>query len=157
MRDIVILIIHLFDAELQSCTIGRTAWEEMSTEINIRELAALLRAKRGTTGLRAIAQEITEKCGPVSSSTLSRVEQGNVPDLDTFVRLCRWLDVTTERLMFAGRDMKRPQAPDNTAEVVKAHLRADRTLDPTTAEALAKMIQLAYDAAKSGAISRKRK
>lgn len=136
---------------------ARTVWEEMSTEINIRELAALLRAKRGTTGLRAVAQEITEKYGPVSSSTLSRVEQGNVPDLDTFVRLCRWLGVPTERLMFAGKEMKRPQGPGNTAEVIKAHLRADRTLDPNTAEALAKMIQLAYDAAKSGAILRKRK
>lgn len=129
----------------------------MSTEINIRELAALLRAKRGTTGLRAVAQEITTTYGPVSSSTLSRIEQGNIPDLDTFVRLCRWLGVPTERLMLAGKETKRPPEQENTAEVIKAHLRADRTLDPNTAEALAKMIQLVYDAAKSGAISKKRK
>lgn len=129
----------------------------MSTEINIRELGALLRAKRGTIGLRAVAQEITQKHGPVSSSTLSRVEQGNVPDLDTFVRLCRWLEVPTERLMFAAKETKPSDRHQNTAEVIKAHLRADRTLDPNTAEALSKMIQLVYDAAKKGAFSKKRK
>jgi transcriptional regulator with XRE-family HTH domain len=128
----------------------------MSTEIDIRELAALLRAKRGATGLRAVAQEIKEKYGPVSSSTLSRVEQGNVPDLDTFVRLCRWLEVPTERLMFGAKDTKIRQPRQDSAEVIKAHLRADRTLDPNTAEALAKMIQLVYDATKKGAISKKK-
>lgn len=128
----------------------------MSTEINIRELGALLRAKRGAKGLRAVAQEITNKYGPVSSSTLSRVEQGNVPDLDTFVRLCKWLEVPTERLMYGYKESKLPHRQQDTAEVIKAHLRADRTLDPNTADALMKMIQLVYDAAKKGSIVKKK-
>jgi transcriptional regulator with XRE-family HTH domain len=128
----------------------------MSTEINIRELGALLRAKRGAKGLRAVAQEITSKFGPVSSSTLSRVEQGNVPDLDTFVRLCKWLAVPTERLMYGTNENKPSHRQQDTAEVIKAHLRADRTLDPNTADALMKMIQLVYDAAKKASIAKKK-
>jgi len=127
----------------------------MSTEINIRELGALLRAKRGAKGLRAVAQEITDKYGPVSSSTLSRIEQGNVPDLDTFVRLCKWLEIPTERLMYGFKESKPSHRQQDTSEVIKAHLRADRTLDPNTADALMKMIQLVYDAAKKGSIPKK--
>jgi transcriptional regulator with XRE-family HTH domain len=128
----------------------------MSTEINIHELAALLRAKRSSRGLRAIADEITKKVGPVSSSTLSRVEQGKVPDLDTFMRLCKWLEVPTERLMVKDRHDSKALSIDNS-EVIKAHLRADRTLEPGTAEALANMIQLVYDAARKGKISKGKK
>ena len=128
----------------------------MSTEINIRELGALLRAKRGAKGLRAVAQEITDSYGPVSSSTLSRVEQGNVPDLDTFVRLCKWLEVSTERLMYGSKASKPVHQQPSTADVIKAHLRADRTLDANTSDALMKMIQLVFDAAKKGSIGKKK-
>jgi hypothetical protein len=38
----------------------------------------------------------------------------------------------------------------DTPKLIAAHLRADRTLDPATADALAKTIQLAYDAATKG-------
>jgi N-acyl-D-aspartate/D-glutamate deacylase len=46
-----------------------------------------------------------------------------------------------------------PQAPApsvSTPEMIVAHLRADRTLDPHTAEALSTMIRLAYEAAEQG-------
>ena len=125
----------------------------MSTLVNIAELAALLRAKRGKRGLRSIAQEI----GDVSASTLSRVEQGKLPDLETFLRLCQWLDVSPERFMLDDdastdtlhRSQDETEQP-STPEVVMAHLRADRTLDPETAEALATMIRVAYEAAHRG-------
>ena len=126
--------------------------ESKDGEVNIRGLAALVRAKRGTRGLRAVAQEI----GGVSASTLLRVEQGKVPDLDTFARLCRWLGVSPERFI-AGTvepgpgDKPFAASPNmSTPEVITAHLRADRTLDPATAEALATMIRLAYQAATNG-------
>ena len=125
----------------------------MSTLVNIAELAALLRVKRGKRGLRSTAEEI----GGVSASTLSRVEQGKLPDLETFLRLCQWLDVSPKRFMLdddTARDVShRLQDEDeqpSTLEVVTAHLRADRTLDPETAKALATMIRLAYEAAHRG-------
>lgn len=123
----------------------------MDIEVNIRELAAHVRAKRGTRGLRAVAQEI----GGVSASTLSRVEQGKVPDLDTFARLCRWLGVSPNQFMptmpapTEGGALAAPPGL-STPEVISAHLRADRTLTPETADALATMIRLAYEAVSGG-------
>lgn len=114
----------------------------MSVMVNVEELGALVRAKRGRLGLRAAAQEI----GSVSPSTLSRVELGRVPDLDTFMRICRWLGVPPDRFVVGGVPVKES---DSTGAVIAAHLRADRTLDPKTADALATMIQLAYDSAKT--------
>ena len=120
----------------------------MNDEIDIYKLAALVRTKRGKRGLRETAQEI----GGVSTSTLSRVELGKIPDLGTFLRLCRWLGVSPEQ--FASEavhaDPQEPAPTVSTPEMIVAHLRADRTLDPHTAEALSTMIRLAYEAADQG-------
>lgn len=113
----------------------------MANEIDIGKLARMIRAKRGTRGLRAIAKEI----GGVSASTLSRVEQGKVPDLDTYIRLCKWLDVSADDFTL-NKEPTNGEVEPSTPDVVAAHLRADRALDPQTAEALVTMIQLAYSA-----------
>jgi transcriptional regulator with XRE-family HTH domain len=111
-------------------------------------LAAMVIAKRGERGLRAVATEI----GGVSASTLSRVEQGKLPDLDTFLRLCRWLGVSPEQ--FTDGPAEEPAVQNEPRmEVIAAHLRADRTLDRATAQALERMVRLAYDAARAGAIT----
>jgi transcriptional regulator with XRE-family HTH domain len=120
----------------------------MDNEINVQELASQLRERRGKRGLREVAQEI----GEVSASTLSRIEQGKLPDLDTFVRICRWLGVPMETFIIGNRnDSQEGNRLDDTEETsnqqtITVHLRADRTLDPKTAKALAKLIQLAYEA-----------
>ena len=120
----------------------------MDSKVNMAELAALLKARRGTRGLRAIAEEI----GGVSASTLSRVEQGKLPDLETFIRLCRWLGVSPDRFIPGLQETPNdtPAAPQTKRDIITAHLRTDRTLDPKTAEALVAMIQLAYDALARG-------
>lgn len=114
----------------------------MTQTFDSHRLAAMVIAKRGGHGLRAAAAEI----GGVSASTLSRVEQGKVPDLDTFLRLCRWLGVSPDEFTdtppaTAGETVGR------RVDIIAAHLRADRTLDRTTARALERMVRLAYDAA----------
>jgi len=123
----------------------------MANEIDVGELARMIRAKRGTRGLRAIADEI----GDVSASTLSRIEQGKVPDLDTFIRLCKWLGVSAD-LFTVNKEPAGTQEIESTPDVIAAHLRADRALDPQTAEALVKMIQLAYAAVDSGQLGKKK-
>lgn len=122
----------------------------MTHEIKIEELAAKLREQRGTRGLREIAKEI----GDVSASTLSRIEKGNIPDLDTFVRICRWLGVSSEAFIIGedGVEIAEEVQPENYRQTITAHLKADRTLDPKTAEALARMIDLAYQQAERGDI-----
>ena len=122
----------------------------MSSEIDIRELARMIQAKRGKRGLRAVAQEI----GDVSASTLSRVEQGKIPDLDTFIKLCKWLDVSADH--FTENQVGSDSDKEPTLGVVAAHLRADRTLDPQTAEALVTMIEMAYNAVDRGQIGKQK-
>lgn len=67
----------------------------MSTWFDTRALAACLRTKRGNRGLREVASEIRT----VSIATLSRVERGAVPDLETFLRLCDWLQMPTSTFL----------------------------------------------------------
>jgi transcriptional regulator with XRE-family HTH domain len=124
----------------------------MPAEIDVQKLATLVRAKRRPLGLRAAADQI----GGISASTLSRVEQGKVPDLDTFLKICEWLGSNPEQLLQdpEGSSEGKQRGPD-TAEIIAAHLRADRTLDPQTAQALETMIRLAYKAAREGQLPKK--
>ncbi|MEL6445670.1 MAG: helix-turn-helix transcriptional regulator [Bacteroidota bacterium] len=120
----------------------------MPNEIDTAKLAAALRDKRSKNDLRvrAAAKEI----GDVSPSTLSRVEQGNLPDLDTYLRLCRWLERSPE--YFATGTHARPSNEVRLPDDVIVQLRADRTLDERTRDALVTMIRTAYAAAKRGDI-----
>ena len=52
--------------------------------IDIDRLSKMLKEKRGKMNLRDTAKAI----GDVSISTLSRVEQGKIPDLSTFLKIC---------------------------------------------------------------------
>ncbi|NKB69811.1 MAG: helix-turn-helix domain-containing protein [Candidatus Latescibacteria bacterium] len=123
----------------------------MTESFDAQHLAFLVKTKRGNTGLRTVAKEI----GGISPSTLSRVEQGKVPVLDTFIQLCKWLGVSPG--LFMG-DQKQEDDPitvpssGSTPDKVAAHLRADRALDPKTAEAMAAMVRSAYEAALRGDI-----
>lgn len=104
------------------------------SNIDTKKLSDMIRSKRGEKGLREVAKEI----GNVSSSTLSRIEQGNLPDIDTYVQLCKWLEVST--------DFFTENAENTTEKRIVAHLRADKALPKETSEALIKMIKLAYKA-----------
>jgi transcriptional regulator with XRE-family HTH domain len=52
----------------------------------IEKLGEMISTRRGAVGVRAAANEIG-----ISPATLSRIENGNVPDLATFAAICRWL------------------------------------------------------------------
>lgn len=113
--------------------------------IDLGKLAAHLRTKRGGRGLRAISEEI----GGVSASTLSRIEQGSAPDLPTFIRLCKWLGVSTDEFVHATFAPKRNNAVSEISlpDAVEAQLRRDRVLPSSTVNAISEMIRLAYRAA----------
>lgn len=108
----------------------------MNRELNTSLLAGMLKSKRGAKGLRATAQEI----GDISSATLSRIEQGKLPDVETFIKLCKWLEVTTETFITSDPIQNSP----SSKEKILAHLRADRELDPETMRMLTQVIDLAY-------------
>lgn len=101
----------------------------------IQDLGRLIVKKRGTRGVRAAAAE-----AGVSSATLSRVENGNVPDLATFAKICRWLEV--DPATFLG--VETGEKPVKQAAVV--HFRKKKTFSPETAASLAELILAAQRA-----------
>jgi transcriptional regulator with XRE-family HTH domain len=108
----------------------------MANYLDMDKLANLVRNKRLTRGLRETAKEI----GNVSPSTISRVENGKTPDIETFLALCDWLEVPAAELIKNTEDEKAP----NTPEAITIQLRADRNLDPAIANALASLVTAAY-------------
>ena len=112
----------------------------MSYYLDIRLLAGLVRSKRGTKGLRAVARECR-----TSASTISRVEREQVPDINSFLALCNWLEVSPERL-FKDSDQQLPndELPLSKAEELALFVMADSRLSPATANVLATLIKAAY-------------
>jgi transcriptional regulator with XRE-family HTH domain len=108
----------------------------MANYLDIEKLASLVRTKRQERGLREISSEI----GTVSPSTISRVENGKVPDLETFLALCDWLDVSPADLFGNDRERDIDSTPDRIAFL----LQSDPSLDPAMANALAQLIKAAY-------------
>lgn len=51
-------------------------------------LSILVKVKRESQSLREASKLIG-----ISPATLSRIENGKVPDLDTFSKLCKWLEL----------------------------------------------------------------
>jgi transcriptional regulator with XRE-family HTH domain len=106
----------------------------MNIGFNAELLARMVREKRGTTGLRDAANEI----GDISAPTLSRIEKGKIPDVDTFIQVCGWLGVSSDTFInSSASEMQGKQK-------LVAHLRAEKELDPDTVEMLLKVIDLAY-------------
>jgi len=100
--------------------------------LEIEGLGARLLERRGPKGVRAAAEEIG-----ISPATLSRIEKGHMPDLETFAKVCDWLNVDPAEYL----GTRKREAP--TAAV---HFRKDRTMSPKTAQSLAAMILKAQDA-----------
>lgn len=117
--------------------------------LNTELLASMLKAKRGKVGLRAVAEQIDG----VSVATLSRIEQGKIPDVDTFIKICRWLDVPTDTFVLKT-DQEADSQPDNQQTIV-AHLRAERELDSETVQMLVKLVNLAYSTKSPQPVSEK--
>lgn len=109
----------------------------MQSTLNTALLAGMLKSKRAGKGLRAVAEEI----GNISAATLSRIEQGKIPDVDTFINICHWLEVTTDTFIIG----EKKDTPTTNKEQVVAHLRADKELTPDTVNMLIKMINMAYE------------
>lgn len=102
--------------------------------LTLQTLGRKLLEKRAGRGIREVAAEIG-----VSPATLSRVERGHLPDLETFGKVCKWLGVDPGEVL----KVKPTVAPRPTAAV---HFKKDRVLAPGTAKALADMILAAQRA-----------
>ena len=96
--------------------------------LTIDKLGQMIASRRGTLGIRAAASEIG-----ISPATLSRIENGHVPDLATFAAICKWLgeDPST----FLGMQFSRSEE-----RLASVHLRKKKTTSIDTAVALGGMI-----------------
>lgn len=100
----------------------------MST-ISLQTLGTRVLEMRGSRGVRETAREIG-----ISHSTLSRVERGFLPDLETFSKICKWLQINPAEVLGL------PDFNTENNQSVCVHFRKDQAIAPTTATALAQMI-----------------
>lgn len=105
----------------------------MSTP-SINTLGVLISKKRGSLGIRATAAKIG-----ISPATLSRVENGQLPDLENFRKICSWLKINPATILDMG-------TTDDDPPVAAVHFRKERTMEMETAQALAEMILAAQRA-----------
>jgi transcriptional regulator with XRE-family HTH domain len=104
--------------------------------ITIQTLGRKLLEARGERGIRLVAKEIG-----VSPATLSRVERGYMPDLDTFAKICRWLQVDPGDVLGIRGANRQQSSPEATV-----HFRKDQAIKPEAAAALAQLILAAQRA-----------
>ncbi len=95
------------------------------------ELSLKLKQKRGNRGIREVANEIG-----IGHATLSRIESGKQPDLDTFTKICKWLEIDPSSIL----GFRKKQSTGNDAQMPVAHFRAEKTMSTSTASHLAELI-----------------
>ena len=81
----------------------------MSESVSLAQLGRLVAKKRDKVGIRATARAIG-----LSPATLSRVENGQLPDLANFTKLCQWLELDPASVLGfdpASRDRSRRRRP----------------------------------------------
>jgi transcriptional regulator with XRE-family HTH domain len=104
--------------------------------LSIEDFGRLLATKRAGRGVRAAALEAA-----VATSTFSRVENGHMPDLKTFAKLCKWLNRDPRE--FLGIEAA-DSSPNRPRDVV--HFKKKKTVPVETAKALAELILAAQRA-----------
>ena len=98
----------------------------------VERLARRIEERRAGVGIRQAAKDVG-----VSAATLSRVENGKIPDLETFGKICRWLgDDPSSYLGVTARVDGTPRA--------QVHFKKGAAIRQDSAKALAQMILLAH-------------
>ena len=102
--------------------------------MSLLRLGAMLRTQRGSRNIRDIAKEIG-----VSPATLTRVEAGRQPDIETFQKICTWLRINPAEFLDVSAEVAgathEPASPG-----AAVHFRADKELVPSAASDLANLI-----------------
>lgn len=119
----------------------------MQHEINVNALGEAIQRHREDKKLTV--RSAAEQMESVSPSTLSRIERGSLPDLDTYMRICRWLNVDPAHFATEPVDKtKSERKSELMTEDIIVHLRADKLLNQQTRDALITMIEVAYAASR---------
>lgn len=103
----------------------------MVTKFNHDLLAKRVREKRAKQSLRDLAEELQ-----ISTATLSRVENGKLPDVYNLGILLGWLGDDPSDYFYADRE--------DTDDPIMGQLRAAQNISVETAEAFMEAIRAAY-------------
>lgn len=123
---------HTCVARVNHCVLHTQKGTMDSTQIE--RLARRIREHRAGKGIREAAKEIG-----VSAATLSRIENGNVPDLETFGRVCQWLHEDPAQYLGLKPVLRGTQS-------ARVHFKKGAAIKQDSAKALSEMILLAHKA-----------
>lgn len=112
------------------------------TKISLETLGRRAAAKRAESGqgVRAASAAIG-----ISPATLSRVESGRLPDLETFRLICHWLEIDPGEVLGSRTSAAASERSDQP--IYGVHFRKPDAVEPETARALAELILVASRAA----------
>ncbi|HEY6252716.1 MAG TPA: helix-turn-helix transcriptional regulator [Candidatus Angelobacter sp.] len=106
----------------------------------LESLGRLVREKRGQRKIRETAREIG-----IGTATLMRIENGRIPDVETFGKVCKWLSIDPGS--FLGFETQANHPPGSVAQIaltsIAVHYKADQNPQPATVQAIAQMVLLA--------------
>ncbi len=94
--------------------------------MQLEDLGRIVLQKRGSMGVRAAAREIG-----ISPTTLSKIENGHIPDQVTLKKVCDWIGQEITKFTAMGG--------------LQIAFKKDKTLSPDTAHSLAKLIEKAEE------------
>lgn len=107
-------------------------------KLSLSKLGTMVRTKRG----KAILRDAAEVIG-ISPATLMRVENGRVPDVVTFGKICNWLGVNPGDFLGYTPEEGGTKGDKPAVLNLSAHFKSDRTPKKTTIDALSQMLLLA--------------
>src|SRR5438067_12861558 len=88
--------------------------------MSILKLGKLLMERRGEEGIR----EFAKKLG-ISPATLSRIENGKLPDLETFSKLCAKLELDPAELLQLGKKSSAKHATPTAGVTAYVHMKTE--------------------------------
>jgi len=106
---------------------------------SLNTLGKLIELNRGDQGIRAAAKEIG-----ISPATLSRIENGKLPDLHNFQLICSWLRIDPNQIL--GFQQTSNQSEDTLNLTAAVHFKKKDAVSPQTAKSLGEMIMRAQAA-----------
>ena len=98
--------------------------------MDIAGFSSAIAARRGTLGVRAAARD-----AGISPATLSRIENGHTPDMETFEKICVWL----------GADPSRFIEGASTEVTASVQFKKAAAVKPETARALGELVTAVFE------------
>jgi len=112
--------------------------------IDIATFYAALDRQRQDAGLswRALGRELE-----IPASTFTRLSNGAGPDVDAFAVLVHWLGTPVSTFLVPPlADSERQAETESTVDTIDARLRGDPRLTADAADAIARIVRVAYEA-----------